>query len=282
MNTSHTTGNEGTTQREFFTSYGGAGPESYQRFFVPTIGAPLAEQLMEVAALRPGERVLDVACGTGVVARLAAEHVGPTGTVAGLDLNPGMLAVARSSTPASLSIEWHEASAERIPLRDGTFDVVTCQLGLQFVQDKPAALRELWRVLAPGGRVVLSVTGPTPEPFAILEEELRRHVSPHAAAFIALVFSIDDTDELERLIVDAGFRDVTIRAVPTTLRVAPPKEFLWQYVLSTPIAEFAARAGDEARGALERDVVAKWQPFVDEYGDFTIRPRIIVASADKK
>src|SRR3546814_10481734 len=92
---------------------GGAGgaspPENYQCFFVPAIGAPLAADLVRNAALREGERVLDVACGTGVVTRLASEQVGATGAVSGLDVNPGMLAVARAATPEGMSIEWHEA-----------------------------------------------------------------------------------------------------------------------------------------------------------------------------
>ena len=98
--------------------YAGTTAENYQRFFVPAIGAPLAADLIDIAALRPGELVLDVACGTGVVTRLAAERVGATGIVAGLDLNPGMLVVARSATPSDMAIEWHEGSAESMPLPD--------------------------------------------------------------------------------------------------------------------------------------------------------------------
>src|SRR5688572_13854369 len=110
--------------------YGGSAPENYQRYFVPVIGAPFANDLVAEAALRAGERVLDVACGTGVVARLAAEKVGPGGTVAALDLNPAMLAVARSIPSTGAAIRWYETSAESIPLPDAAFDVVFCQLGL--------------------------------------------------------------------------------------------------------------------------------------------------------
>ena len=84
------------SQQNFYEAYGGSAPENYERYFIPAIGAPLATDLIDTAALRPSERVLDVACGTGVVARLAAERVGATGTVAGIDINPGMLAVALS------------------------------------------------------------------------------------------------------------------------------------------------------------------------------------------
>ncbi|HLU68463.1 MAG TPA: methyltransferase domain-containing protein, partial [Kofleriaceae bacterium] len=125
----------------FGKSYAGSGPENYQRYFVPAIGAPLAAALVDAAGPRPGERVLDVACGTGVVARLVAERVGSSGAVTGLDCNPGMLAVARSLPASGARIEWREGSAEALPLSDGSFDLVTCQMGLQFFSDRALALR---------------------------------------------------------------------------------------------------------------------------------------------
>ncbi len=280
MTTSQTPESPGTPYRDSFLEYGGTGPENYEKFFVPAIGAPLAGDLVQPAALRPGERVLDVACGTGVLTRLAAERVGPTGAVAGLDVNPGMLAVARSVTPADARVEWHQANAERMPLPDAAFDVVLCQMGLQFVPDRRAALGEMRRVLVSGGRVILSVPGPTPEPLAILEEAIAREVSPRAGAFVGMVFSLHDTDELARLLADAGFRDVAVHATPRELRVPPPREFLWQYVRSTPLAEPLSSAGEHARARIERDVVARWQPFV-EGGGMTLRVRMVVAAATR-
>jgi ubiquinone/menaquinone biosynthesis C-methylase UbiE len=146
-----------------FMSYAGEPPKNYERYFVPTIGTAWATALLEVAGLSSGERVLDVACGTGVVTRRALELVGPEGFAAGLDVNPGMLAVARSVSPTS--IEWHQSSAESIPCPDASFDVVTCSLGLQFVPDRSAAMREIHRVLAVGGRVAIATVGPTPPVF---------------------------------------------------------------------------------------------------------------------
>ena len=109
-----------------------------------------AADLVDRAALQPGERVLDVACGTGVVARVAAERVGSTGRVAALDVNSGMLAVARSLPAVTgAPVEWHEGSALALPFPDAAFDVAFCQLGLQFFPDRPKALREIRRVLVP-------------------------------------------------------------------------------------------------------------------------------------
>jgi ubiquinone/menaquinone biosynthesis C-methylase UbiE len=240
--------------------------ENYERYFVPAIGGPVAEDLIEAAGLRPGERVLDVACGTGVVTRLAAERVGPSGTVAGLDVHPGMLAVARAATPAGKSINWYEASAEAMPLPDSSFDVVLCQMGLQFMPNKPAALREMRRVLDRGGRVLINMPGPKPLLLGILTEALAQHISPQAAAFSDAVFSLHDTADITKLMRDAGFRDIDVQAKPKFLRPPAPGDFLWQYVYSTPLLEPVSQASAEQRTALEREVCSRWQDLVTDGG----------------
>lgn len=261
-------------------SYGGKPPANYERFFVPAIGAPLATDLIRLAALRPGERVLDVACGTGVVARLESQLVGASGTVAGLDVNPGMLAVARSATPPGMPIEWHEASAEAMPFPDASFDVVLCQMGLEFVPDKYTALREMRRVLMRGGRLILNVPGPTPLLFKIMEEGLARHVGAEAAGFVDRVFSLHDTAEIQDLVNGAGFHHVSVQSDTKWLRLPAPEEFLWQYVHSTPLSDAVAQVDDDRRGLLERDVVARWQKFVKDDA-LVLQVRILVATARK-
>lgn len=236
--------------------------ENYQRFFVPSIGAPVADDLIGIAELQAGQRVLDVACGTGVVTRLAAERVGATGTVAGLDVNPGMLAVARTQGSHSDVIDWYEANAESMPFPDGVFDVALCQMSLQFIPNKLAVLREMRRVLDAGGRAIISLPGPTPPLFGIMADALARHVCPKAASFCELVFSLHDADELTELLRSAGFRDIDVQAKPKTLRVPAPADFLWQYIYSTPLAEALAQAAEAKRDAVERDVCARWQEYV--------------------
>ncbi len=238
---------------------GGRPAESYQRYFVPAIGGPMADDLVATARLQPGERVIDVACGTGVLTRLAAEHVGAAGTVTGLDIHPGMLAVGRSATPPHLSIDWIEADAQAMPLPDRAFDVVLCQMGLQFMPDKPAALREMRRVLRTGGRAAISLPGPKPPLFTILAEALARHIGPQAAAFADRVFSLHDVDELSALLQGAGFRNVHAEARSKTLRLPAPAEFLWQYISSTPLFEAVTRAGEDRCVVLEEDVCPQWQ-----------------------
>lgn len=269
------------SMQHFDKVYGGKGPENYERHFVPAIGAPLADDLVEIADIRPGERVLDVACGTGVVARLAAQRVGANGTVAGLDLNPGMLAVARSATPSGMTIQWHEASAEKMPLPDASFDIVLCQMGLQFVPDKSAVLREMHRILAPGGRLILNVPGPTPPLMVVLRESLARHIGAEAEGFVTQVFSLHDKAELQKLIEGVGFQEVSVQADTKTLRLPAPEEFLWGYVYSTPLAAVVAKLDEERRGSLERDVVARWQEFVKDRS-MMLQLRMVVATARKQ
>lgn len=256
----------------------GSPPENYERHFVPAIGAPLARDLVEAAALRAGERVLDVACGTGVVARLAARSVGGDGAVAGLDVNPGMLAVARATMPADVAIDWHEASAEAMPLPDASFDVVLCQMGLQFMPDKRAALGEMRRVLVPGGRLALNVPGPTPRLFAIMAEGLARHVGAEAAGFVGQVFSLHDAAALQAMVDGAGFGETTVRADTRSLRLPPPEAFLWQYVHGTPLAGAVAQADDARRDALTREIVSQWQELIDD-GSLTLTLRVLTATA---
>ena len=132
--------------------------EAYERYIMAAFGNAWAQALVQVAAPEDGDRVLDVACGTGAVARYAAPHVGPTGRVTGLDLNAGMLATARTMpAPAGIPIAWHEGNATALPFPNASFDIVCCQQGLQFFPDRPAALREMSRVLTPGGRLALAV-----------------------------------------------------------------------------------------------------------------------------
>ncbi|MDX1579692.1 MAG: methyltransferase domain-containing protein [Gemmatimonadota bacterium] len=245
-------------------SYSQNAAENYERYFVPAIGRPVAADLVEAAALRPGERVLDVACGTGIVARLAAERVGPRGAVEGLDLNPGMLAVAREAAASDHSITWHEAPAEAMPLPDEDFDVVLCGMGLQFFSDRQAGLREMRRVLVPRGRVLANLPGPAPPPLEAMAEVLARHVSPESASFVHAVFSLHDANEIRSLATAAGFDDVEVRSEPVALRLPPPADFLWQYVHSTPMAALVAQVDEERREALERDFSERCRDFTEE------------------
>jgi len=219
--------------------------------------------------------VLDVACGTGIVSRLAAARVGARGSVAGVDMNPAMLAVAQRVATGPAAMQWFETTAEAMPLPDASFDVAFCQLGLQFIPDTRAAASEIRRVLVPGGRACVSVPTPT-RFFDAFEQALQRRI-PAAAPFVRMVFSMHDERELERRFTGAGFSRVTVRAYTKALHLPPPAEFLQEYIGCTPLAGLVAEVNADARAALEREVVGAWQPWVGG-GGITYEQGMLVAT----
>ncbi|MGV0790615.1 class I SAM-dependent methyltransferase [Mycolicibacterium sp. XJ1819] len=253
--------------------------DNYARDFVPVIPAPLAADLIEAAAPQSGEYIVDVACGTGVVTRLAAERVGADGKVVGVDLVPEMLEAAATAEHSGAVIDWQQGDAAALPLVDESYDLVLCQLGLMFFPDRSAAVREMRRVLSPGGRLAVNVPGTMPPLFEIMAEALGRHVSRDLPGFVRGIFSLGE-DELRRLLQDNNFEDVTVATSTKTMRLPPPADFLWQYLHVTPIAGFVSAAADVHRQEFEHEVVARWQAFVDDDGMIVEMP-IVTATARK-
>lgn len=242
--------------------------EHYQQQLVPAMFAPWAPVLVDLAGLRPGEVVLDVACGTGVVARLAAERVGVAGRVVGLDLNAGMLAVARALPPvAGAPIDWREADALAMPLPDATFDAVLCQQGLQQFPDRPAALREMRRVLRAPGRLAACVWGALEGSpgMAALVAALERHVGDAAARNRRAPFALADAGALRELIAAAGFRAVDVRTVVVTARFPSPEQFVAAQLAATPLSTLGAIT-EEVRAAVASDVRAALHAYLADDG----------------
>jgi SAM-dependent methyltransferase len=154
--------------------------------------------------------------------------------------------------------------ADALPFPDGAFDLVLCQLGLQFFPDRLGALREMRRVLAPSGRTLVSSRGRHPRSSPSSRTPWQRPSPPDVAAFVRVVFSLHEPDELRGLVADAGFRRSDARGHSKTLRLPSPEEFLWQYVSSTPLATAVAVLDGHARAAVTQDVVASWQPFTQQ------------------
>jgi ubiquinone/menaquinone biosynthesis C-methylase UbiE len=245
----------------------GNAAERYERVLVPPLFSPWAADLVKLADLRNGERVLDVACGTGVVARFAAQHVGTSGKVTGLDLNPSMVAVARSlPPPPGAPVTWIEASALDMRLTDASFDVVLCQQGFQFFPDKRAALREMKRVLIAGGRVLLSVwDGATPYGIA-MSAAVERHVGAEAAATLRQSRMGPDAEAIRQLMVEAGFREVQVRSRTLTTRLPAVADFVLQHLSASPVAGPVAALSDGARTCLGEEVSAALRAYRDEDG----------------
>jgi ubiquinone/menaquinone biosynthesis C-methylase UbiE len=258
-----------------YRDFTGGAAENYQRFFVPAIGRPVATPLLRAADIRTAERVLDVACGTGVVARLAAELVGPGGAVAGLDAAPDMIGVARTApAPRAPEIEWHVGDATSLPFPDASFDVVTCQMGLMFM-DGPAAVGEMRRVLVPGGRVAVSTPGRMQPSFEVVERAIAEHLGAELGTFVRMVFSMHEPGEVGSLLRAAGFAEVSAAESTVRLALPAPAEFLWEYINLTPMGPIVAQAPEASKTAMERQVVEEAAPFVVDGGVPVDQPMVI-------
>jgi ubiquinone/menaquinone biosynthesis C-methylase UbiE len=247
----------------------GTASEAYERYIVQAFMQGWTASLLDVATLATGARILDVACGTGVVARQAASRVGTQGHVVGVDLNARMLAMARTlPQPSGAPIEWKEGTATALPFPETTFDVVLCQQGLQFFPDKAAALRDMQRVLVPTGQLVLSVwrrISHCPWQRAVADA-LERHVSIDAALGIRGAFALGDREELRALITAAGFRTVRIRIDSQMIRYPSLEESVPGYLSATPVAGVVATLDEPTRAAVLREIKTSLRAYMDDDG----------------
>lgn len=197
-------------------------PRMYETAVVPNLFRPWAELLLDRAELGPRSSVLDVACGTGIVARLAFERLGGGAKVVGVDVSAPMLEVAREIEPA---IDWREGSAAALPVRQNErFDRVLCQQGIQFFADRPAAARELKRVTAPGGVLLAAVwcSAEKMPVFEALQRVAERHVGPvHDERY-----AFGDPEALKQMLTDGGFREVHVDEASLVSRFAAGEEFV--------------------------------------------------------
>jgi ubiquinone/menaquinone biosynthesis C-methylase UbiE len=253
--------------------------EVYERAIVPAVFAPWVEALLGHTGLGPGQRLLDIACGTGIVARTAAGIVGDTGRVVGLDLNSSMLEVAQTLEP---SIEWREGSAVDLPFPDQSFDVVTCQQGLQFFPNRLNAVREMRRVLAPGGRLAAAVWCPVetcPGYYAFLQG-LERYVGDTAAAPTRAIFSFGDAEMLRSLLEEAQFADVRVMRDIRRVRFPSPEEFVAALLGGSNLARLGVRIEGPALDVLNSKVSTSLQGYLDSQG-LTFPMEAHLASARK-
>jgi SAM-dependent methyltransferase len=255
--------------------------EAYESYFVPAIFEPLTAAVLGQVPPRQGERVLDVACGTGVVARHVAPLVGPEGAVVGIDLNPGMVAVAQRAVEADgAPIEFRQGDAQALELADGSFDRIFCQQGIQFLPDRDAGAREMWRVLADGGTAVVAVWQGIKRHtlYAAMAEIEAPHLAsfglPVTAADLEAPFSLGDTAELRALLEGAGFLDVSITQASIEARFATPDRFVerLEYAYAAVVPAFAENPA--AFAAYLARIADETQTLVAQYrvGDHVVVP----------
>lgn len=260
--------------------------EAYEQYLGPAIAEPFSRMLLDRAAPRQGQHILDLACGPGIVARRVAPMVGIEGRVVALDISPAMLDVARAlPAPAGAAIEWLQGDAIALDLPDKAFDLVLCQQGLQFFSDRKAALREMRRVLAVDGRAVLSVwRGLEHHPFY---EGLFRAISRRFALEVSdldVSFSLGHTEDLQALLIDAGFPHREIEECSLDVRFPIPSRFVQITVLgaATSIPAFA-RLSLSARSEIIDTISCELAPLIDRYSradtlEFQMSTHLVVAA----
>jgi ubiquinone/menaquinone biosynthesis C-methylase UbiE len=262
----------------------GSAAELYQRYLVPGITSKWAEDLVHRASLRPDEEVLDVACGTGVVARLAAKAVA-SGQVTGLDLNTRMLAVGRDVQSEGPAVSWVEGSALDLPFASARFDAVLCQLGLQFFPDQLKALREMRRVVRRAGRVALSVYSaiertPGANAFVCALDEV---LGPQASQVKRGEHSFASPEQLENLLLDAEFGSVEVQTVVQTIVFPSVLDYVRFQLLATPMTVLLKDKADPERQTVisavaSRTATLSTHSMLDD-GKFTFPQEAYVAVA---
>ena len=255
--------------------------EAYEAHIVPAIFGPWAEVVVGLAAPKPGEHVLDVACGTGIGARIAAEAVAPNGKVVGLDIDPGMVEIARRTAVQTGAVtEWHCGSAIEMRFADDTFDLCLCLQGLQFFPDRAQGFSEIRRVLRPTGRLVASIWCPIEHNkghLALTQALERQNVD---AAAVNRPFSFGDAEEIKEIARWAGFPAVEIQTEERLSRFPSVEGFIDSLASGAPSTRHAlAQLPDEGRQDFVKDVKEILEPYVKENElNLPMRTHVVIAT----
>jgi ubiquinone/menaquinone biosynthesis C-methylase UbiE len=249
----------------------------YDEFFVPALFGQWPPHVLDAANVRLGARVLDVACGTGVLARTAAARVGPAGAVTGLDVNPGMLAVARRHAPG---IEWREGRAEALPFAEASFDAVLCQFGLMFFDDRLGALREMLRVLRPGGMLAVAVWEAQARApgYAAMAGLLRRLFGDEVAVSLDAPYCLGDIRALRALLAEAGLAKAEVRTIDGVARFPSIADWVRTDIKGWTLAD---RINDEQLARLQDKAGRELRAFVGPDGAVAFAHPAHVATAVK-
>lgn len=254
-------------------------PEMYERWLVGPLFRPWAELTLDELKLSSGDRVLDIACGTGIVARVAKERLGDTGQIVGIDVSSDMLAVARNVAP---DVDWREGNANSLPLREGEqFDIVVCQQGLQFFSDKAEAIAQMRRAMVEHGRLAVATWRSDEEiPFF---RELRRVAERHLGSIADQRYNSGDVAVLEGLLRDAGFHDIDTKTVARTIRFDDGEPFIRLNTMAFigMSARGKAMKDDERKSVME-NIINESAPVLRQYSDgsalaFELRTNLALA-----
>lgn len=263
----------------------GSKPELYERYLVPAITTIWARDLLSRVHIKPNDSVLDIACGTGAVTRLAAKQAS-SGKVTGIDLNKGMLGVART-LQLGPHVEWVEGSALDLPFPAASFDVVLCQLGVQFFPNQLRALREMHRVLKNGGTVGLSVYSAierTPAAHAFVLA-LDINLGPSAFKTKRAEHAHPDPDEVKRMLEDVGFRKVEVATVTKQISFPSMLDYVRFQLIATPMAgllkDKSVADRDNSIAKIAADAESQINPTLLSDGKLTFPQESQVATATR-
>ena len=233
----------------------GNAPQIYEDQQVPSLFRPLAELTLRHVDVPEGSRVIDVACGTGIVGRLIAEKAGKSGSVVGVDLNAGMIEVAIQNSPVTgAPLEWRQGDVNALPFSDASFDIAFCQQGLQFFPDKLAALTELRRVLAPGGSMIMTVWSEIPPLQAARADALAKYVGAEVATTSLAPFSFRHHDEINALVGGAGFKKIEMKILVVETSIGSGAEAIRGGLAGQPYASDVAKLDRVKEAALVKEI----------------------------
>ena len=242
----------------------GNAAEQYERIPARYILGPWASDIVEAAKIQGDEKVLDLACGTGLVTRAAATKLGPAGHITGLDLNEGMLEVAKAiRNPGVGGLNWMRGSALEMDLPDASFDVVLCQQGLQFFPDQHKALTETHRVLRDGGRAWFSVWAEAGPYQLAVGAAIATHIGNTIAQRYMAARDVPDADTLRAQFSDAGFSQVDVTRNQMQIRLPEIEKFIIAQLRATPIAEAIESLSAREQAALAQDAAEELSNYTD-------------------
>lgn len=249
-----------TAASKWIASAASSGAELYERNLVPDLFRPFAEDLIGAAQLRSGERVLDVGCGTGIVARVAAEVIGESGRIVGSDVSEDFLKVAKACSDG-VPIEWIQSDIQDLSVfPNASFDAVFCQQVLQFVPDRVRAVQEMARVLTPGGRALASVWTSLEEApgYVALADAIETHVGLEPANGLRnMPFAFREPKSgLPALFYEAGFADVRLLRHEKVLSYPSVEDFVLRLIGTPPLAPVIAASGPDTPGKIIDEVAA--------------------------
>lgn len=234
----------------------------YEEQKVPSIFAPLAHAMLDRISVAQDERILDVACGTGIVGRTVFDRFSPVARIAGIDLNEAMIEHARAITKDLRGqLEWHVGDVGQLPFDDCDFTLVICQQGLQFFPDKEAALSEMARVSEPGGYLAMTIWAGASPFFTAVARSLERHVSKEVALQSLGPFSYDGARDLPDMLKRAGYSDIEFEKITIDRVIRIPERDIPKEIMGNPIGGPVKARGEGVMRAIVEDVIAECEEF---------------------